>query len=186
MNVQYPVDAEGAPVLRRLETGDIEAVREIVAGAFNSPDLGEKVAVYFDDYCRSGLDRLTLDQQPHESVPVEYWVLTDTVSGEVIGLCGLYRFRWAWTQSLWLGWTAIAPYLQSRGVGAAMLMTLMRIARARGAEVFKVETPLGGRAVSFYKKLGFIEEGILSKHYDADMDALVLSRDMSDITPLPA
>jgi ribosomal protein S18 acetylase RimI-like enzyme len=178
-----PVRVGDDLLLRRLAEGDIPAVRTVLSGAFESEQLGQEVGSRLEDYCVSGQAGLTLDEQVRESLPTEYWVMVET-GGEVLGICGLYRFSWAWKRSFWLGWFAVAPSRQNRGMGAIMLTTLLRIARSKGCQVFKVETGKGGKATAFYKKLGFVEEGVLSRHYSQNLDALVLSRDLSDVLPL--
>jgi N-acetylglutamate synthase-like GNAT family acetyltransferase len=170
-------------LLRRFVHKDIPAVRTILTGAFESVQLGQEVGSRLEDYCASGQAALTLDEQVHESLPTEYWVMVES-GGQVLGICGLYRFGWAWKRSFWLGWFAVDPTRQNRGLGTTMLTTLLRIARTKGAEVFKVETGYGGKATAFYKKLGFLEEGVLSRHYSQNLDALILSRDLSDVHAL--
>ncbi len=170
--------------LRRLHRPDIDTMREIVAGAFESKSLGDEVAETLRHYCDSGRELLDLDEQTTEPLPSEYWALVNLEAGEPLGVCGLYRFAWAWEKSFWLGWFAVAPRLQGQGLGTTMLQTLFKVARTKGCEVFKVETGRGSRATDFYKKVGFMEEGVLSRHYSQTLDATVLSRDLTDIENL--
>jgi GNAT superfamily N-acetyltransferase len=168
--------------LRRMEREDIASVREILAGAFDSERLGDEVAEDLRAHCDRGQHGLALDHQ-REAVPTEYWVLQEAGGGPPLCITGLYRFEWAWDRCFWLGWFAVAPDRMNQGIGSAALQTVLRIARAKGCEVFKVETGRGSRAIPFYKRHGFVEEAVLRRHYSRDLDAQVLARDMEDIVP---
>jgi GNAT superfamily N-acetyltransferase len=178
------VPVSASLILVRYQAGQQEAIRAIVAGAFDSQLLGDEVAHTLECYSKSGRADLELDQQTTEPLPTEYWTLIDVETKWPLGLCGLYRFAWAWEKSFWLGWFAVSSELHGQGLGTAMLQTLFQIARSKGCEVFKVETGRGSKATQFYKKMGFTEEGTLSRHYSQTLDATVLSRDLSDIEPL--
>lgn len=135
-------------------------------------------------YVASGLVGIPLTNQPDEALPREYFAIVgDDADPELIGgVTGLYRLgTWTWPGNLWLGWTAVAPTLQGRGVGTAALQAVIRLARTRGAERLKVETDLGGRATQFYKRNGFVEEARLIDHYGRSADTLVLSRGLLDV-----
>jgi len=171
-------------MLQRFRQDQIDPIRAIVAGAFDSEALAEEVAHTLRCYCESGRALLELDEQTDEPLPTEYWIMVDLDTMTPLGICGLYRFAWAWEKSFWLGWFAVTPDRHGQGLGTDMLQTLFRIARSKGCEVFKVETGRGSRATQFYKKMGFTEEGVLSRHYSQTLDATVLSRDMADIEKL--
>ncbi len=190
------VDAGGGFGLRRLRRSDIRAVQEVVASAFDSAPLGESVAATLHDYCAEGSDVRNLSEQPKDSLPSEYWVLvqlgdrsrpegTETTQA-IMGLCGFYRFRWGWEKSLWLGWFGVSAARQGQDLGTRMLRTLMGIARGKGCEIFHVEALRDGRAVEFYKRLGWQEQGVIPQHYGPNSDAVVLSRGLTDIAPILA
>lgn len=162
--------------LRRLKLDDIPAVRTVVAGAFNSADLGAEVARRFFLYCRSGQSGSDLTDQLDQQIPCEYWLLEDTCEHACIGICGLYRAYWWWEGCLWLGWLAVDPSKQGHGYGTSMLNALITIARSRGASVLKVETSADGPATRFYLRMGFTVEGRLTQLYSANTDGVVMSR----------
>ena len=187
------VDAGGGFGLRRLCRSDIKNVQEVVTSAFDSASLGESVATTLHDYCTEGSDVRSLSEQPKDSLPSEYWVLVQLGDGSgskashqqiVVGLCGLYRFRWGWEKSLWLGWFGVSAARQGQGLGTRMLQTLMGIARGKGGEIFHVEALREGRAAEFYKRLGWQEQGIIPQHYGPKSDAVILSRELADILPI--
>lgn len=165
--------------MRRLQHDDIIPVKHIVEEAFASASIGEIVTQTMVDYCNTGCHQLAIEDQPHQSVPVEYWVVVDEYS--LSGLCGIYRFNWAWEKSFWVAWFAIAPTFQKQGLGRATLSTMAKIARAKGCEVLKVETALNGKALGFYEHFGFKCEGIITKHYGPITDAAILSLELQSL-----
>lgn len=173
------------PSLVRLEelvAHDVDRVIEIARAAFDSDAVAEEVRSMLDLYVRSGLVGVPLTRQSAEALPREYFsIVLEGGAERIVGLTGLYRFgTWTWPGNLWLGWTAVAPELQGRGVGTAALGQVMRHAQARGAQRLKVETDAGGKAQKFYERNGFVEEGRLIAHYGRSADAVVLSRRIAD------
>lgn len=175
---------DGAFVIRGMREQDITALRDVLGRAFESPRLGERVAGDFTAYCRLGENTQLLEEQVDLASPAEHWAVEEVTTGRLVGTVGLYRFRWAWSKSLWLGWLALDPEYQKLGLGRAMVETAMRVARGKGAEVLKVETDRGGAAIAFYEALGFSLEGVISQHYGAGADAVVLSCDLANVEAL--
>jgi GNAT superfamily N-acetyltransferase len=137
-------------------------------------------------YCGSGLDQIPLERQL-DGMPREYYAVCSGAGEQeqLVGVAGLYRLGlWTWSGVLWLGWFAIDTNRQRQGAGAAALEFLERFARARGAEVLKVETLAVGEAAGFYRKHGFADEAVLKCHYGAEYNALVLSKSLIGLEPL--
>ena len=169
--------------IRPLHRADIPPTREMVAAAFGSFELGDEVEHQLEVYCGCLLDSLRLEEQ-RDGLPREYYSIVQAVGAreQIVGLAGLYRFGlWTWEKIWWLGWFGISPEHQAAGLGGEALEFLMRLARYRGAELLKVETPAGGRAIQFYEKHGFHREAVLKHHYSADLDAEVLTRSLLDV-----
>ena len=169
--------------IRPMHRADIPATREMVAAAFSSFELGDEVEHQLEVYCGCLLDSLPLEEQ-RDGLPREYYSIVQVAGTKehIVGLAGLYRFGlWTWEKIWWIGWFCISPDHQAAGLGGEALEFLMRLARSRGAELLKVETPAGGRAVQFYEKNGFHREAVLKQHYSADLDAEVLTRSLDGV-----
>lgn len=164
--------------LAHLVAEDIEPVVEIARAAFASDAVADEVRSMLALYVQSGLAGVPLIEQSAQALPREYFtIVMDREPERIAGVTGLYRLgTWTWPGNLWLGWTAVAPELQGRGLGTAALEAVMRHAQASGAQRLKVETEAGGRAVRFYARNGFVEEARLIAHYGPSADAVVLSR----------
>ncbi len=171
-------------LLRRILSGDLPAIEVLVNRAFNTEDLGKEVSTYLRELLRTNANARVADTNSNQSVISEYWVLIDPDSKHIIGLTGLYRLRWAWSRSYWLGWFALDPDLHGKGIGTKLLEITMATAKGYGAAHLKVETMFGGASEEFYKKNGFELEGKLKDHYGDNYDAAVLSRSLEDISPI--
>jgi ribosomal protein S18 acetylase RimI-like enzyme len=141
--------------LRRLATrDDIAAVHAIYMHPEVVPYLGidpvplDGFRAYFDELVASGA----------------FYVVTR--NGEVRGFYRVTRHKARSGHGALLTTLAIAPAEKSSGLAVAMMEEAIDALRAQG--VLRVELTLEAdnrRALAFYKKLGFEEEGRLKKAY---------------------
>lgn len=77
---------------------------------------------------------------------------------------------------------AVAPGVQGRGVGAALLQGVLRAAASVGGERCLLEVRCGNeRAIALYRGHGFAEDGVRKNYYPAENgreDALLMSLDL--------
>ena len=93
-------------------------------------------------------------------------------AGEVIGYVGV----WLLGEEGHITNVAVAPEMRGRGVGAALLAELMRIAVGRGVRSMTLEVrPSNEAALALYKKFGFRSVGRRPHYYtDNAEDAEIL------------
>ncbi|PNS09244.1 rimI: ribosomal-protein-alanine acetyltransferase [Lysobacter silvestris] len=108
------------------------------------------------------------------------WMLEDGV-GEVLGY-GVLSHALDECHLLNL---CVDPRVQSRGVGRSLLMSLLQLARARGArQMFLEVRPSNTRAVALYHDIGFNEIGRRPRYYPAANgqreDAIVMAMELLD------
>ncbi len=61
---------------------------------------------------------------------------------------------------------AVAPDWRRRGVGTALLNAAVAVARERGAHKVALQAwPHNAAAIALYRRAGFVEEGVLRRHY---------------------
>lgn len=102
-----------------------------------------------------------------------------TVGGEVVGQAGLHVRRGKAHHVAWLG-ILVAEEWHGRGVGRALMQDLLAAADARG--IVRVELDVvedNTRAIEWYRRLGFAEEGRKRKAFDRDgrlLDLVLMAR----------
>jgi len=100
-------------------------------------------------------------------------------NAEIAGLVGLHHYHWGPAQNVWLSWFAVAPLLQRRGHGRALLQTIEAYAFAQHYRKFLVETYASvvfAAARSFYIALGFSEVGRIAAYLDDGSDMVVYAK----------
>ena len=92
--------------------------------------------------------------------------------GHVVGYVGV----WLLGEEGHITNVAVAPEARRRGVGAALLLALMRLAAERGARSMTLEVrPSNEAALALYRKFGFRSVGRRPHYYtDNDEDAEIL------------
>ena len=92
--------------------------------------------------------------------------------GEVIGYVGV----WLLGEEGHITNVAVAPEMRRRGVGAALLAELMRIAMEHSVRSMTLEVrPSNTSALRLYEGLGFAAIGVRKKYYqDNDEDAILM------------
>lgn len=98
------------------------------------------------------------------------------VDGALAGITGLHHYEWGPEENVWLGWFALNPHLQGRGLGLRLMTETERAARSLGYRKLFVETyatPTFARAIRFYTRSGFRQAGMIEK-YLPDGSAMVV------------
>ncbi|KUK40929.1 MAG: Ribosomal-protein-alanine acetyltransferase [Clostridia bacterium 62_21] len=100
----------------------------------------------------------------------EYAVAID--NGRVVGYGGM----WLVLDEAHITNVAVHPTYRGRHIGRALMLELIRRARARGATRVTLEVrPSNTVARNLYKSLGFVEKGIRRKYYqDNKEDAIIM------------
>lgn len=105
---------------------------------------------------------------------------TDTGT-QVIGYAGLMSVAdTADVQTI-----AVTPACEGRGYGRALLDFLAREAAARGAEQMLLEVRADNpRAQNLYLKNGYQQIHVRRRYYNDGVDALIMCRDLTEMTPV--
>ena len=94
--------------------------------------------------------------------PDQHAVLVAEASGAIIGQAAL-DFAPYGVASLGM---AVACDWRRRGVGTALLQAVVAVARERGAHKVALQAwPHNNAAIALYRRAGFVEEGVLRRHY---------------------
>lgn len=121
------------PTFRNLRPEDVEAVARLEAEAFATPWS----AATFHDLLRAGRSDLIVAELPH--VPV-----------------AAYAVLWCFGEEGELANIAVAPGCRGRGLGSALLDTVLERARGRGVrELFLEVRESNATAISMYERRGF-------------------------------
>lgn len=93
------------------------------------------------------------------------------VDGVVQGFVGI----WLMVGEAHITMVAVHPALRGQGLGEALLIAGMRLARAEHQEVVTLEVRRSnGAAIGLYRKYGFVEVGMRRAYYDDNReDALI-------------
>jgi ribosomal protein S18 acetylase RimI-like enzyme len=98
------------------------------------------------------------------------------VDGTMAGITGLHHYEWGPDENVWLGWFAVSPTLQGRGLGVRLMAETARAAKAHGYRKLFVETydsPTFSRAIRFYVQAGFRIAGSI-ENYLPDGSSMVV------------
>lgn len=72
---------------------------------------------------------------------------------------------------------AVAPEHRCRGIGRALMLAVEEELKKRGVSELWLEVRVSNRrAVSFYRRLGYVEKGILKGYYSDGEDAMLLKK----------
>lgn len=111
--------------------------------AYNSSLDKEKYKSFFDD---------------HHLETLEYFVVKNSSSENIIGVTGLYTRNIDTQDIIWLGWYCLSAQERGKGFGREILEWTMNIAREKGYTKMKLYTstdPNEATAQILYEKLGF-------------------------------
>ncbi len=71
---------------------------------------------------------------------LEYWVVIDSTSSEVVAVTGLYQLVKHSLDEIWMGWYCVSPKMRGRGIGKKTLEWTIDEARKRGYKYFRLWT----------------------------------------------
>ena len=139
-------------IIRDLKKGDIPAAL--------------KIALETKASCSESEARKVLEMSLEPGItPLNpnYYVLV--LSGEIIGISGLFYDYEDPEDIFWMDYFAVKPDLQKRGYGTKMLENLVRICKEKKARMLCVFTD-NKNALNFYKHNGFKVCGKINNYYE--------------------
>jgi [ribosomal protein S18]-alanine N-acetyltransferase len=153
-----PDGAEGDFLIRGMYVEDIPAVLAIDRASFPNP-----------------WPESTYRYELLENRVAHVLVVIDRSSAEVIGVAGY----WLVVDEAHISTFAVRPDWRNRGVGAALLLGLLREAAELGATSALLEVRAGnGPAQALYRRFGFRKVGRRKGYYkDNGEDALLMNKD---------
>ena len=160
-------------VIRQLEPGDAQAVRQIlIACAVFTPE---------EIHVALGLMRDVFVEQTIES----YFLFGADIHGDVQGYVCLGKLPL--TRATWhLYWIAVHPRVQSRGLGQALQNFVEEFVRSRDGERIGAETSSRAeyaRARKFYRRAGYKRVGFVRDFYKSGDDCIMLSKPLVTTSP---
>lgn len=148
----------------------IEASRELIGRAMN-PDEARWAATTFQRHFELQLLGITDGRQHFVHFEGE----------KLAGIVGLHHYEWGPPENVWLGWFAVDPAFQGRGLGSALFQAARQKARLIGYRKLFVETYSSeafARARAFYIKQGLAESGRVGRYLPDGADMIVFSGDL--------
>jgi ribosomal protein S18 acetylase RimI-like enzyme len=103
------------------------------------------------------------------------------VDGALAGLTGLHHYEWGPDENVWLGWFALSPKLQGRGLGVRLMAETEQAAKARGYRKLFIETydtPTFSQAIRFYAKAGFRKAGVIENYLPDGSSMMVFLKEL--------
>jgi ribosomal protein S18 acetylase RimI-like enzyme len=162
--------------------GDIGPASALAGRAFGSAATEAEVRAMLQCYVASGAAGAPVETQRETLIQLTYYLLTNA-GADPLGLSGLYRPAWAGVGQYWLGWFAVEPSAQGRGLGRTLLEATLALAAAKGGKRLSIETAAElSPAVRLYQRLGFQECGQIADYWGPGVPLLILSRELRDIT----
>ena len=125
--------------IRKFKKGHIKSIQNILKKVFNKKD--------FTKARKNLIDGL----KPNKKVYVERFVAV--INKKVRGRCGIYRFQNHPRNLIGLGWFALNPEYQRKGIGKKLLKLIEKKAKILGKKLIFVWTDKN--AVKFYRKHGY-------------------------------
>ncbi|MFC7441610.1 ribosomal protein S18-alanine N-acetyltransferase [Laceyella putida] len=144
---------EGTVTFRPMELVDLTRIEEVENLSFPTP--WPRKAFY---------NELVLNQFAHYTVV--------SVDGEIAGYCGF----WLILDEAHITNVAIHPDYRGRGLGKAILLHVMQLARELGAASMTLEVRVSNHvAQRLYEHLGFVRSGLRKEYYtDNKEDAFIM------------
>ncbi len=153
--------------LDEMNRGHISAARELIARAMNA-DEARWAETTFRRHFELQLLGITDGRQHFVHLEPE----------GLAGVVGLHHFEWGPPENVWLGWFAVDPAFQGRGLGTALFRAARAKARLIGYRKLFVETYSSQafeRARHFYRKQGLVESGRVAQYLPDGADMIVFS-----------
>jgi len=98
--------------------------------------------------------------------------------GAIAGVTGLHHYTWGPDENVWLAYFGVHPDFGRRGIGAAMLTEMQRLARAKYGRFFIETHGANERAHRFYRSQGFREAGSIAGYNPDGAPMKVFVRDL--------
>lgn len=142
--------------IRRMDISDIDGVVSVEEQTFSVP-----------------WSRAAFEAELSENTLAHY--LVAEVDGAVVGYCGM----WIILDEAHLTNVAVLPGYRGRGIGNGLLMTLIELAKYKGATCMTLEVRKSNSgAQRLYRRLGFMPRGLRRQYYtDTKEDAVIMWRD---------
>jgi GNAT superfamily N-acetyltransferase len=89
---------------------------------------------------------------------------------KVLGIAGLHQYNWGPKENVWLGWFALDPDLQGKGLGSRLFDEMVSLAKKMGFRKIFIETyisPTFEKARKFYLNKGFRPAGEIENYLPA-------------------
>ena len=86
---------------------------------------------------------------------------------KVLGIAGLHHYNWGPKENVWLGWFALDPDLQGKGLGSKLFDEMIVLAKEMGFKKMFIETyisPAFEKAREFYQNKGFKPAGEIENY----------------------
>ena len=153
--------------IRDITEGDTDEALRIISA--HEPTDGECAARYYAEYFGDPQRIASADEEP--------LVAVEEGGGAVIGVCGFQPDAYVTPGIYWLSWFYVDESCRGRGVGTALLHSVIESVSALGARKLFVDTssdPIYEDAVGFYEHFGFQVEGVLTDYYEEGEDSVFL------------
>lgn len=107
---------------------------------------------------------------------MKYWVAEE--KGKVIGVSGLYQWRAYPADTAWIGYTAIHPNWQRKGIGRKLIEFMIKEVKKKGFRLLLLEMTSSeeNEKKNFYFNLGFKEEGRIRDFWGKGVDQVYMSK----------
>jgi predicted N-acetyltransferase YhbS len=125
--------------IRKFKKEHIKSIQKILKEVFNKKD--------FTKAKKNLIDSL----KPNKKIYVERFVAV--INKDVIGICGMYRFKNHPKDLIGMGWFALKPEYQRKGIGTKLLKLIEKKAELLGKRFIFVWTD--ENSVKFYRKNGY-------------------------------
>lgn len=156
--------------LEEMEPEDISRVVELVSSSMNENEgRWAKETIDFHYFCKAH------DKDDGRA----YYVAKK--DDYILGICGWHRYIWGPENRVWLGWFAVDPEFQRKGIGHEMMEKICKTASKKGFKKMFIETYSDDdflKARNFYEKFGFEEAGRIESYIKEGVDMVVYSRDL--------
>tara|TARA_Y100000310_G_scaffold131923_2_gene131042 strand:- start:1478 stop:1981 length:504 start_codon:yes stop_codon:yes gene_type:complete len=156
-----------------MQTEDTDRVVNIITAAINKDEgtLARR-SFEFHNFCR--------EHGKEEEDGRTYYVAK--LDDQVVGITGYYSNLWGERDVGWLGFFAVDPKFQGRGIGQAMMEKTIEMAEKADIKRLYIETHNTAdyaKGWSFYEKLGFVRVGNIIGHKGKGIDMVVYGMDLT-------
>ncbi len=157
-------------LMKEMQKEDTGRVVQIIAEAMNENESRwAKETINFHYFCKdNGKDDGRL-------------YLVAKLDGKIAGVSGLHRYIWGPEDISWLGWFAVHPEYQKKGIGRSMMEKTCEIAKERGFRKLFIETYSDDdftKGRNFYEKFGFNKVGEIKDYIKDGVDMVVYGRNL--------